>query len=238
MFNLLPLKRMGSKVRSKSRRVSSIFFEILSDRDRLDVKIRIYIYIQQIQQRELISKSSKSFEKQSCRRNILYSIGLVDVLLSVLVSRRRNGNKVFRQFCNVAQTPRLDIRNRNQLEIFSTYFCVLTVAVLFLLQSNKPIMEKRRRARINNCLNDLKTLILDAMKKDVSNNDFQRVTRNFFQISRSSISSLFSKRVTTNFKLESAKRTRTNSRQHIVTPFLFSKLFHSQNLCQLFITLT
>lgn len=36
------------------------------------------------------------------------------------------------------------------------------------LQSNKPIMEKRRRARINNCLNELKTLILDAMKKDVS----------------------------------------------------------------------
>nr|CAD7605758.1 unnamed protein product [Timema genevievae] len=33
-------------------------------------------------------------------------------------------------------------------------------------QSNKPIMEKRRRARINNCLNELKTLILDAMKKD------------------------------------------------------------------------
>lgn len=29
-------------------------------------------------------------------------------------------------------------------------------------------MEKRRRARINNCLNQLKTLILDAMKKDVS----------------------------------------------------------------------
>lgn len=27
-------------------------------------------------------------------------------------------------------------------------------------------MEKRRRARINNCLNELKTLILDAMKKD------------------------------------------------------------------------
>lgn len=29
-------------------------------------------------------------------------------------------------------------------------------------------MEKRRRARINNCLNELKTLILDATKKDVS----------------------------------------------------------------------
>lgn len=35
-------------------------------------------------------------------------------------------------------------------------------------RSNKPIMEKRRRARINNCLNDLKTLILEAMKKDPS----------------------------------------------------------------------
>ncbi|XP_047111166.1 protein hairy-like isoform X2 [Schistocerca piceifrons] len=34
------------------------------------------------------------------------------------------------------------------------------------MRSNKPIMEKRRRARINNCLNELKTLILDAMKKD------------------------------------------------------------------------
>ncbi|CAK1556382.1 unnamed protein product [Leptosia nina] len=33
-------------------------------------------------------------------------------------------------------------------------------------RSNKPIMEKRRRARINSCLNELKALILDAMKKD------------------------------------------------------------------------
>lgn len=37
-----------------------------------------------------------------------------------------------------------------------------------ILQSNKPIMEKKRRARINRCLNELKTLILEAMKKDVS----------------------------------------------------------------------
>nr|XP_053643439.1 protein deadpan-like isoform X1 [Cherax quadricarinatus] len=35
-----------------------------------------------------------------------------------------------------------------------------------LRKSNKPIMEKRRRARINTCLNELKALILDAMKKD------------------------------------------------------------------------
>lgn len=33
-------------------------------------------------------------------------------------------------------------------------------------RSNKPIMEKRRRARINNSLNDLKTLVLESMKKD------------------------------------------------------------------------
>lgn len=35
-------------------------------------------------------------------------------------------------------------------------------------QSNKPIMEKKRRARINNCLNELKNLLLEAMRKDVS----------------------------------------------------------------------
>ncbi|XP_065213175.1 hairy/enhancer-of-split related with YRPW motif protein 2-like [Planococcus citri] len=33
-------------------------------------------------------------------------------------------------------------------------------------RNNKPIMEKRRRARINQCLNELKTLILDATNKD------------------------------------------------------------------------
>ncbi|XP_046678462.1 protein hairy-like [Homalodisca vitripennis] len=33
-------------------------------------------------------------------------------------------------------------------------------------RSNKPIMEKRRRARINHCLDELKSLILDAMNKD------------------------------------------------------------------------
>lgn len=38
----------------------------------------------------------------------------------------------------------------------------------FSLQSSKPIMEKRRRARINESLSQLKTLILDALKKDVS----------------------------------------------------------------------
>lgn len=40
------------------------------------------------------------------------------------------------------------------------------------LQSSKPIMEKRRRARINESLSQLKTLILDALKKDVSEQCF------------------------------------------------------------------
>lgn len=40
--------------------------------------------------------------------------------------------------------------------------------IVYSLQSSKPIMEKRRRARINESLGQLKTLILDALKKDVS----------------------------------------------------------------------
>lgn len=44
--------------------------------------------------------------------------------------------------------------------------CKLTVMVSHF-QSSKPIMEKRRRARINESLGQLKTLILDALKKDV-----------------------------------------------------------------------
>ena len=41
-------------------------------------------------------------------------------------------------------------------------------AGIFFFQSSKPLMEKRRRARINQSLNELKNLILEAMKKDVS----------------------------------------------------------------------
>ncbi|RZC41445.1 HLH domain containing protein [Asbolus verrucosus] len=35
-----------------------------------------------------------------------------------------------------------------------------------LRKTHKPIMEKRRRARINHCLNEIKSLILEAMNKD------------------------------------------------------------------------
>lgn len=43
-----------------------------------------------------------------------------------------------------------------------------TMSKAELRKTHKPIMEKRRRARINQCLNEIKTLILEAMKKDVS----------------------------------------------------------------------
>ncbi|XP_064611375.1 transcription factor HES-1-A-like [Liolophura sinensis] len=35
-------------------------------------------------------------------------------------------------------------------------------------KSNKPLMEKKRRARINTCLGQLKSLVLQALKKDTS----------------------------------------------------------------------
>ncbi|XP_068196893.1 transcription factor HES-1-B-like isoform X3 [Antennarius striatus] len=41
-------------------------------------------------------------------------------------------------------------------------------------KSSKPIMEKRRRARINESLGQLKTLITDALKKDVRGSDRDR----------------------------------------------------------------
>ncbi|CAL4112622.1 unnamed protein product [Meganyctiphanes norvegica] len=45
------------------------------------------------------------------------------------------------------------------------------VASLERRRTNKPIMEKKRRARINDCLNTLKNLVLEAMKKDPSRYD-------------------------------------------------------------------
>ncbi|CAH0554812.1 unnamed protein product [Brassicogethes aeneus] len=41
-----------------------------------------------------------------------------------------------------------------------------TMSKAELRKTHKPIMEKRRRARINHCLNDIKSLILEAMNKD------------------------------------------------------------------------
>lgn len=50
---------------------------------------------------------------------------------------------------------------------------ILEMLLLFLFKSSKPIMEKRRRARINESLSQLKTLILDALKKDVGTRTFR-----------------------------------------------------------------
>lgn len=45
-------------------------------------------------------------------------------------------------------------------------YCVIDYIIikfwLFCLQIRKPLMEKRRRARINDCLNELKSMLLDA----------------------------------------------------------------------------
>ncbi|KAJ8946049.1 hypothetical protein NQ318_005527 [Aromia moschata] len=41
-----------------------------------------------------------------------------------------------------------------------------TMSKAELRKTHKPIMEKRRRARINQCLNEIKSLILEAMNKD------------------------------------------------------------------------
>lgn len=50
-----------------------------------------------------------------------------------------------------------------------------TMSKAELRKTHKPIMEKRRRARINHCLNEIKTLILEAMNKDVSTaNDWMK----------------------------------------------------------------
>lgn len=45
---------------------------------------------------------------------------------------------------------------------------LLIQGLFCILQSKKPLMEKMRRARINDSLNELKSLVLEAMKKDVS----------------------------------------------------------------------
>ncbi|KAI8500470.1 oxysterol-binding protein hes1 [Branchiostoma belcheri] len=45
------------------------------------------------------------------------------------------------------------------------------------LWSSKPLMEKRRRARINNSLNELKNLILDTYKNDVNSSSHSKLEK-------------------------------------------------------------
>ena len=44
----------------------------------------------------------------------------------------------------------------------------LKLCFYFSLQTNKPIMEKKRRERINKCLEDLKNIVLTTVQEDVS----------------------------------------------------------------------
>ncbi|KAK9878644.1 hypothetical protein WA026_023094 [Henosepilachna vigintioctopunctata] len=44
----------------------------------------------------------------------------------------------------------------------------ITMSKAELRKTHKPIMEKRRRARINHCLNEIKSLVLEALNKDPS----------------------------------------------------------------------
>ena len=48
-----------------------------------------------------------------------------------------------------------------------------------LLQSNKPLMEKRRRERINSCLDQLKSILMEVTKKEVSSRVNHRRETNF-----------------------------------------------------------
>jgi len=54
---------------------------------------------------------------------------------------------------------------------------ILSFRFFSSLKSSKPIMEKRRRARINESLGQLKTLILDALKKDVRSSSIFMIGR-------------------------------------------------------------
>lgn len=49
-----------------------------------------------------------------------------------------------------------------------TLFEVVLILFAPKLQAKKPLMEKMRRARINDSLNELKTLVLESLNKDVS----------------------------------------------------------------------
>ncbi|KAJ3621936.1 hypothetical protein MTP99_002479 [Tenebrio molitor] len=55
--------------------------------------------------------------------------------------------------------------SEDEYEILSTQEPA-TMSKAELRKTHKPIMEKRRRARINHCLNEIKSLILEAMNKD------------------------------------------------------------------------
>jgi len=60
--------------------------------------------------------------------------------------------------------------------------------LFFLLQINKPIVEKKRRERINVCLDELKDLLLQsASKHEVNNNHLSQFVITFKHLKSSKV---------------------------------------------------
>lgn len=47
-------------------------------------------------------------------------------------------------------------------------YCIMNRMRNGVQQASKPLMEKKRRERINCCLDELKTILMDVTKKEVS----------------------------------------------------------------------
>ena len=67
-----------------------------------------------------------------------------------------------RRWESISDQPRLTT------ELCTSSFARHCYLVFFCLQQNKPLIEKRRRARINECLSQLQTLVLKAKQVEVS----------------------------------------------------------------------
>lgn len=102
------------------------------------------------------TQSNLSTSTTSVQASVLQQNPSVTVTPIVLTNKNENGSSSHLSVTmdTMSSTTGASVVNRS------------TTRVSDNRRSNKPIMEKRRRARINNCLNELKTLILDAMKKD------------------------------------------------------------------------
>lgn len=124
----------------------------------------------------VVDQKNFCWQEKKCsanRRNWCNSIRIMSVKSHSHCGIRRHCNRP--AFTVVYHSPNVTmIEVITQLMSKTTMKCyryqvlgTKLIAGIFHLQSNKPMMEKKRRARINHCLNELKTLILDAMKKDV-----------------------------------------------------------------------
>lgn len=54
--------------------------------------------------------------------------------------------------------------------------CVITVVIIVPSQMRKPLIERKRRERINNCLDQLKEAVIGAFQLDVSISTHPRVS--------------------------------------------------------------